>query len=254
MKKEVTNINWNPNATSEKVAITCADGSSFSADHVIFTASLGVLKERHKTLFLPKLPADKIKAIESIGFGTLGKIFLEFEKPFWPTDVSEWVAYDFLWANADLDTIKATDREWLIDLNTFVRVDGFPNLLEGFISGRRIQQFEKLNDTKLVDDCMWMLEKFLAKQLPRPISMKRTRWWTNRNFLGSYSYLSVTANTNNVHPKVLAQPLLNVANKPVIFFAGEATDEKFSSYTNGAVSSGWRVGRELISYLNKTKS
>lgn len=106
--KEVTNINWN----SDKVALTCADGSTHIADHVIFTASLGVLKDRHQTLFTPSLPDYKIKAIENIGFGTLGKIFLEFSEPFWPTDVSDWVGYVFLWTAADLSVIEATDKEW----------------------------------------------------------------------------------------------------------------------------------------------
>jgi monoamine oxidase len=111
LKKEVTNIKWNSNS-SEKIAISCTDGSYYNADHVIFTASLGVLKDRHQSLFTPKLPETKIKAIESIGFGTLGKIFLEFDKPFWPTDVNEWVGFIFLWTDADLNAIKATDREW----------------------------------------------------------------------------------------------------------------------------------------------
>lgn len=94
------------------VEVTCEDGSTFSADHIIITVSLGVLKNKHKTLFTPPLPEIKIKAIESMGFGTLGKIFLEFKKPFWPTSVKHWTGYNFLWARNDIESLRGTDKEW----------------------------------------------------------------------------------------------------------------------------------------------
>lgn len=106
----MTNINWS--SRTGKILITCADGSSYTADHVIFTASLGVLKDRHQTLFTPNLPAEKISAIESIGFGAIGKIYLEFEHPFWPMESSKWHGYYFLWKDEDLRTVEGTDKEW----------------------------------------------------------------------------------------------------------------------------------------------
>lgn len=108
----MTNIKWNPNASSDMVKITCADGSSYTAEHVIFTASLGVLKARHPTLFTPNLPEKKIKAINAIGYGTLDKIFLEFDKPFWSVDGSEFVSFSFLWSDADLKLVRGTDKQW----------------------------------------------------------------------------------------------------------------------------------------------
>jgi spermine oxidase len=106
--KEVKNINW----SREKVAIACVNGSSYVADHVIFTASLGVLKDRHATLFTPKLPDYKVKAIKTIGFGVLGKIFLEFDKPFWPLNDKFDLGYTFLWTQKDINAVKGTAREW----------------------------------------------------------------------------------------------------------------------------------------------
>lgn len=91
------------------MSVTCADGSRKFADYVIFTGSLGVLKRNHMTLFTPRLPARQIKAIETLGFGTLGKIFLEFEKPFWPSD---WVSYSLLWSKPDIESLRGDDKEW----------------------------------------------------------------------------------------------------------------------------------------------
>lgn len=83
-----------------------SDGS-FSADHVLITIPLGVLQAHHSSLFDPQLPCDKIKAIENIKFGTLDKIFLEFEEPFWVKNV-----YTFFWTDEDLKDIFGTDKEW----------------------------------------------------------------------------------------------------------------------------------------------
>ena len=108
----MTNIKWNTNASSDMVEIVCADGSSYTADHVIFTASLGVLKAQHRTLFTPNLPEKKIKAIENIGFGAIGKIYLEFDEAFWLTSNSNFSRLLFLWNDKDQKALKGTDKEW----------------------------------------------------------------------------------------------------------------------------------------------
>lgn len=51
-------------------------------------------------------------------------------------------------------------------------------------------------------------------------------------------------------PKDLAQSLFNAANKPVILFAGEATDDHFSSNAHGAVSSGLRAAQNIIDFYS----
>lgn len=43
----------------------------------------GFLKEQMDSFFEPPLPAEKVEAIQKLGFGTNNKIFLEFEEPFW---------------------------------------------------------------------------------------------------------------------------------------------------------------------------
>lgn len=110
-------MKWNHESTVEKVTVTCVDGSTYTADHVIFTASLGVLKDRHQTLFTPKLPDKKVKAIESIAYGTIGKIFLEFDEAFWSVDNKDFGRYLFLWTEEDEKALKGTSREWFVFVN-----------------------------------------------------------------------------------------------------------------------------------------
>lgn len=96
-----------------KVVLETSDKSIYSADHVLITMPLGVLQAHHSRLFIPKLPHDKIKAIENIKFGTLGKIFFEFEEPFWGQERSDFfVMYSLLWTDKDLVEIMGTDKEW----------------------------------------------------------------------------------------------------------------------------------------------
>ena len=68
--------------------IECENGEKFYTDHVICTVPLGFLKEKPK-LFEPVLPKYKIDAMNRLNFGTVNKIFLEYDKPFLSPAISE---------------------------------------------------------------------------------------------------------------------------------------------------------------------
>lgn len=242
--KEVTNIDW----TTNGVDVLCTDGSKYRADHVIVTVSLGCLKKTHLTLFTPSLPAKKINAIDNVGFGGVGKIFLEFAKPFWPSE-KYWGAYNFLWKESDKNQLVGTEREWLTEVNGFYAQDAQPNVLGAYVAGKNVKQFESITDEQLIVDCMWLLEKFLGKSLPHPVNMRRSRWLKNKYFCGSYSYASMATQAHNVVMGAdLGETLYDDEDKPIVLFAGEATDENNSGYVHGAVNSGWRVAEEIIDY------
>lgn len=65
------------------VQVQCTDGRVYSANHVLVTFSLGVLKAKHRTMFEPTLPMPFQHAIENIGFGTINKIFMQFATAWW---------------------------------------------------------------------------------------------------------------------------------------------------------------------------
>lgn len=136
----------------------------------------------------------------------------------------------------------------LIDVTYFSEVDAFPNLLSFFLIGKRFEDFSEISEEKILDDVMWLLERVLGGSLSRPISLIRSTWISQENFLGAYSYLSMESAKHNILPRNLAEPVLNDDEMPKIFFAGEATDT-FYSYANGAVSSGWRAGEEVLANL-----
>lgn len=110
LNKLVNRIHWNPQEGRPRVE--CTDNSQYTADHIVVTIPLGVLKLNHATLFNPQLPASKVSAIEHIEFGTLEKVILEFAQPFWPVNDNNWVQYSILWSRNDIDLLRGTNREW----------------------------------------------------------------------------------------------------------------------------------------------
>lgn len=242
-KKTVANICWN-SGPDNTVSIRCTDNSIYDADHTICTVSLGVLKERYETLFSPQLPAMKKNAIKGLSIGTVNKLYLEFKKPFWPT---EWQGLSLLWNKSDLEEIRASKNSWLEDVFGFYPVDFQPNILCGWISGSNSRRMERLSELDAQEACMFLLRKFIKDvAIPEPVSFRRTQWYSNPNFRGSYSFRSVTTDLINTSAEHLALPLCNAIGVPVVQFAGEATHDHYFSTVHGAIETGWREADRLV--------
>ncbi|KAG9508504.1 Spermine oxidase, partial [Fragariocoptes setiger] len=231
----VSNYDVNPGTQS------LCDQEKLNCDHLILTSSLGFLKENHLKLFDPKLPENKIKLIETIGFGTVNKIFLEFEEPFWKSEK----AIKLVWTASD----KRNFPEWVYDMTGFDVVRNQPNLLLGWIGGNGAREFEKNSDETIGQVCLKLIETCLPKFYDRPSKLKKcicSRWYSNPLIRGAYSFQSM--NCYNLDTSVLHEPLLDNTDRiaPRIMFAGEATSGDLYSTTHGALASGWREADRLI--------
>lgn len=176
LKKEVIKVTYNVKESVEAepypILIECSDGSSYNADHVICSVSLGVLKRQHKSIFQPPLPQTKIDTIEGMGFGVVGKIILEFEQPFWPVD---WPGFTLLWKVDDLKGIrKQNGNEWLEYITGIFTINRQRNLLLVWINGAGAREMEQLPESQVRDGVTSVLKKFLKDwSIPDPIRMKR---------------------------------------------------------------------------------
>lgn len=153
------NIAYNQPGARAAIKVECLDGSAYEADHVICTVSLGVLKERHVRLFTPLLPLEKINAIEGLTLGTVDKIFVEFDKPFWP---SKWEGCSLLWNYEELKVVRAHRNSWLEDVSGFYTVDCQPNILCGWICGPSARRMEQTSIEEIKDGITWLLRTFLG--------------------------------------------------------------------------------------------
>lgn len=80
--------------------IYCGKNVTVYCDCILVTCSLGFLKEKAETLFMPKLPTWKMDALQSMGMGTVNKIFLEFSNlEFMPKKVRTLL---FIWKRDEL--------------------------------------------------------------------------------------------------------------------------------------------------------
>lgn len=169
LNKKVKAIRW---STTDKTVVECEDGSTFEADHVICTVSLGVLQAHHSTLFTPELPLPKRSAIDGLTLGTVNKIYIEFEQAFWS---ETWGGLVCLWCDADLDEVRANpDEKWIGGVSSFSTVQYHRNLLCGWISGPLSREMETKSDETVKQVVTKWIRRFLRnKVVPEPIAIKR---------------------------------------------------------------------------------
>ena len=137
-----------------KVRVSGSD-ETFEAENVIVTLSLGVLKAKAESLFEPKLPDRTLEAIEKLGFGTVDKIFVEFEETWWdPKKVGSGFAFlftemgqkdeDFGYTEAD------ASKDWTRFLLGALTVDNRPRVLCFWVTGEGAKKMETLSDDQVL--------------------------------------------------------------------------------------------------------
>ncbi|KAM9070675.1 peroxisomal N(1)-acetyl-spermine/spermidine oxidase isoform X1 [Sarcophilus harrisii] len=254
--KPVKTIHWNNSYKHENfpgetfpVLLECEEGEKFPAHHVIVTIPLGVLKEQMEILFNPPLPSRKAEVINSMGFGTNNKIFLEFEEPFWEVDCQQ---IQVVWEDASpfVDFEDELKDIWFKKLIGFLVLPPLEStyVLCGFIAGLESEFMETLSDEEVLSSLTQVLRRVTGNpQLPGPRSVLRSRWHSAPYTRGSYSYVAVGSSGEDID--TLAQPLPTDSSSPQlqILFAGEATHRTYYSTTHGALLSGWREADRLIS-------
>lgn len=248
--QQVCRIDWSTVEKKPAATVECTDGTRWTADHVICTMSLGVLKERTPLgLFVPQLPDIKLAAIDALTLGTVDKIYLHFAEPFWPAD---WKGFSLLWTATDREQLRP-EEAWMESVFGMYRVDYQPNILCGWISGPNARHMETLSEEQVFAGVVRLLHQFLDRtmRVQEPLQIKRSQWFSDPNFRGSYTYRTVRADEQHTGPEALAAPLLRSGSgEPVLLFAGEATHDHYYSTVHGAIETGWREARRLIDYYS----
>ncbi|XP_058803885.1 spermine oxidase-like [Phymastichus coffea] len=249
LNSEVISIDYFDNFEGSLVMITTAKGKIYKANHVIVTIPLGVLKEKHKLLFIPPLPENKAKSIEALGFGNAGKVYLLYDKPFWQLGDKTSMHYAFMWNDAERKAIEAEpEKMWMLGTPGAVTVEHKPNLLELYIAGEYAKVMEQVAEDKVFAQAQELIKQFMGKKfdVTKPISMLRTQWQMNPHFRGTISYRSVETESRKVYPNALEEPI--TLDNLKILFAGEATSQHRYATVDGAITSGWKAADRLINF------
>jgi len=235
----------NNSEEEELVIVTYEDKNgnlcSKAAKHVLVTVPLGVLKANHIE-FVPSLPSWKQRAIDYIGYGTLNKCILYWEKEeevrWWPKD------------KAVVNLITDTDEDsgfWTTFFND--RELGNTNghfILTAWIGGENAKRSEETqsSDDDVLDTILQNLRSMFGSTVPQPKKYIVTRWGQDPFALGSYSFVPVTTTSINQARIDLRWPT-GGQNNDKLFFSGEATDT-FYGTVNGARRSGIQAARNIL--------
>ncbi|XP_052771740.1 spermine oxidase-like [Mya arenaria] len=243
LEHSVKCIHWGNNENDGRVLVECENGKKFSAEHVIVTCSLGVLKASCDRMFEPPLPKEKKESIEKLGFGIVDRLNLYFDEPIVDADIFR---VELLWDDHQYkDNVRnPTDlaTSWFRKIYSFEAVHS--NVISAWVCGKEALYMESLSEDQIASDIRDVLQKFLKKDIPAPSRVIRTRWGNSKNTRGSYCFIKVGASVSDV--ETLGQPLNNAQGQPVVQFAGEATHPSFYSTTHGALLTGHREAKRIL--------
>lgn len=92
------------------LSVRTKSGDVIHANHVLVTCSVGVLKKHAPYMFRPILPRDKMAAIHRLGFGTVDKIYLEWDTPWWEKSCS---GIQLAWIPDEPFTLNCLDNKYI---------------------------------------------------------------------------------------------------------------------------------------------
>lgn len=216
LSEPVQSISYDENSVT---VVTSA--ATYEVAAVIVTLPVGVLRSGAVT-FDPPLPAAKQQAITNIGYGTFEKAVLVYDQAFWPSTAS------FGYASATEDPSPL----WVN-----LQPTGIPALVAMFTANGALN-FKGLSDADVQALVTGQVQTMFGSSAPAPKAMIRTNWTSDPYSLGSYTYPAVP-------PVATAIAALAASVGGRLFFAGEATDPNWYSYTQGAYLSGIRAANEL---------
>ncbi|XP_059471126.1 spermine oxidase-like [Neocloeon triangulifer] len=225
------------------VKVKCKGGAVYEATSVIVTVSLGVLKEQAQSLFTPSLPQYKMNAIKGLAIGCVNKIYLSFPHKWWHDKAP---GFCFFWSNADDDL--PLHKKWHRGVFGFFPVSSAPNVLCGWMIGEMARYAETLPDEEVQNGCMELLQRYLGKQyaVVDCTGIKRSTWYSNPHFRGSYSFRSMDTELLDTAAIHLATPLSDANGNAIVQFAGEASHPGYFSTVHGAIESGWREADRIL--------
>ncbi len=220
LNSRVTEINYG--ATKPFVK---ANGITYEADYILVTVPLGVLKNK-AIAFSPALPSEKNKAIENTKMGNVNKFLLVWKSSFWDIK-AQYIGY----------TLETKGKfNYFMNLNKFLPSS---NALMTFAFGKYASQTESMTDAQVISEIMTPLKAIYGNNIVNPSQFLRTKWGSNPNSFGSYSFATTGTTTEDFN--TMSQ---SVQNK--LFFAGEHTELEYRGTVHGAYLSGLREADKII--------
>ncbi|KAK7388193.1 hypothetical protein VNO78_23002 [Psophocarpus tetragonolobus] len=291
--RKVTRIEWQPESNepmnmengtcSRPVKLHFCDGSIVSADHVIVTVSLGVLKasirddDSGMLMFHPPLPSFKAEAISRLGFGVVNKLFMQLSSPHERRGEHEQSkGFPFLQMVFHSPHSELRHKKipwWMRRIATLSPIYNNSSVLLSWFAGEEALALESLKDEEIIKGVSDTISCFLFHPLElcngnvssekhsneykvKFSEVLKTQWGTDPLFLGSYSHVAIGSSGDDLDTLAEPLPKFSSSNYPSaspplqILFAGEATHRTYYSTTHGAYFSGLREATRLLQHYS----
>nr|XP_053635527.1 spermine oxidase-like isoform X3 [Cherax quadricarinatus] len=248
LSSPVCKIFWDEPA-EERVLVVTLTGDAYLASHVIVTASVAHLQERHTHIFHPALPQSLVNALMNVRLGVANKVQVGWAEPWWGSKPLE---LHILWTTFDL----SENMSWLYGVTIMFSIHQHWTVLETFVTGANSTYMESLPESIVKEHILYLLRRVIGDIVPEPTFFRRTRWGSNPWTRGSYSsFITLDGDKAGIHRHdQLASPLVNSKGKTVVLWAGEHTHNTRYSTVDGAMETGKHEALKIISKLKPSSS
>jgi monoamine oxidase len=237
----VRDVKWQQSAVEARLDA----GDVYQAAAALITVPLSVLQldptQEAAINFDPQLPTWKLNAIQGLEMGAALRVALHFTDRFW-----------------EKLTLAGIDERGLKNLG-FIHYADVPlptwwttlpdheAVLVGWAGGPDAHRLSKATDDEIVSKAVQSLSQIFSvteSELRRRITRSFFHNWGNEKYTrGGYTYLPVNGIEHQLN---LAKPV-----NDTLFFAGEATSTGNVGTVHGAIQSGQRAAREILTALGK---
>jgi monoamine oxidase len=233
LQSPVQSIRWSRGSV-EVAGEFCGAPFALHAPRALIALPLGVLQQPPTAVgavrFSPALALKRV-ALEGLASGPVIKLQLLFATSFWET-LREG-------RYRDAGFFHAPQAEF----PTFwTPAPARAPLLVAWVGGPRAERLAAAAPADIVRKALASLQVLFGREVGRPPQLRACYYhdWQQDPFArGAYSYVTVGASCARA---ALARPL-----EDTLFFAGEATDDEEGGTVAGALQSGKRAARELLS-------
>src|SRR5215204_166631 len=216
-----------------KVKVTEQTGKIFTAAKAVITLPLGILQNSSKVKFSPEIP-DVRKAINSLGFGTVIKVVLNFKEQVWR-------------AATNIDSVKKSDPGFIfsdaIIPTWWTQIPEKNGMITGWLAGPKAASLKDESDEKIFGVALESLAVIL--QIPRKTLQSKLlgscihNWSADEFSNGAYSY-------ETIHSKN-AKTIITTPVKDTLYFAGESCYKGSDSGTvEAALVSGEETAKKIL--------
>ncbi len=215
----VTSINY----SEEKVLVKTKDGTIHTADKVLVTVSIGVLKSNHIT-FTPGFSKERKDAINSIIFHPGFKLVMKFREKFYPDAIN--------------CKVKSGEKGFY---DIAFKKEAQSNILGFLATGESVEAYYKLESEEAI-------VKSIIAELDKIYNGKASESYTGEYILENWGQHQFTMGTwtQAFQEKKSTLKILNQPLDKKVYFAGEINDTYQQMGVPGAVLSGYHSIDKLL--------